>query len=148
MAFSAGMNDSASTPISAAKRILVVDDHLDFGNFVRRVAEKEGFLVDLVVTAAAFRDAYWQSQPAVVCLDIVMPEEDGIELIQWLIGQQSKAAIYVITGHNPSYARAALEIGRSQGLNIAGVLQKPVSLMTLREMLSAAGEGRAASAAD
>lgn len=142
------MNDSASISIPPGKRILVVDDHLDFGNFVRRVAEKEGFHVDLVDTAASFRDAYRQAQPAIVCLDIVMPEEDGIELIQWLIGQQSKAAIYVITGHNPSYARAALEIGRSQGLNIAGVLQKPVSLMTLRDVLSAAGEGRTAIAAD
>lgn len=142
------MTDSTPPAIPAAKRILVVDDHLDFGNFVRRVAEKEGFVVDLVDTAASFRDAYRQAQPAIVCLDIVMPEEDGIELIQWLIGQQSKAAIYVITGHNPSYARAALEIGRSQGLNIAGVLQKPVSLMTLRDVLSAAGEGRTAIAAD
>lgn len=142
------MTDSASTSIPAGKRILVVDDHLDFGNFVRRVAEKEGFVVELVDTAEGFRMAYRQIQPAIACLDIVMPEEDGIELIQWLIGEQSKAAIYIITGHNPSYARAALEIGRSQGLNIAGVLQKPVSLVTLREVLSAAGEGRTAIAAD
>jgi two-component system chemotaxis response regulator CheY len=142
------MTDSASTPVSAGKRILVVDDHLDFGNFVRRVAEKEGFVVELVDTAEGFRAAYQTTLPAIVCLDIVMPQEDGIELIQWLIGQQSKAAIYIITGHNPSYARAALEIGRSQGLNIAGVLQKPVSLVTLRDMLSAAGEGRATVAAD
>lgn len=142
------MTDSASTPVSAGKRILVVDDHLDFGNFVRRVAEKEGFVVELVDTAEGFRAAYQKTPPAIACLDIVMPQEDGIELIQWLIGQQSKAAIYIITGHNPSYARAALEIGRSQGLNIAGVLQKPVSLVTLRDMLSAAGEGRATVAAD
>ncbi len=142
------MTDSASTPVFAGKRILVVDDHLDFGNFVRRVAEKEGFVVELVDTAEGFRAAYQTTPPAIVCLDIVMPQEDGIELIQWLIGQQSKAAIYIITGHNPSYARAALEIGRSQGLNIAGVLQKPVSLVTLRDMLSAAGEGRATVAAD
>jgi two-component system chemotaxis response regulator CheY len=142
------MTDSASTPIPAGKRILVVDDHVEFGNFVRRVAEKEGFVVDLVDTAAGFRAIYGQTKPAVICLDIVMPEEDGIELMQWLITEQCKAAIYVITGHNPSYARAALEIGRSHGLNIAGVLQKPVSLLTLREVLSAAGEGRTAIAAD
>lgn len=142
------MTDSASTAVPAGKRILVVDDHLDFGNFVRRVAEKEGFVVHLADTAAAFRAIYGQAQPAIICLDIVMPEEDGIELIQWLTGQQCKAAIYIITGHNPSYARAALEIGRSRGLNIAGVLQKPVSLLTLRDMLSAAGEGRTAIAAD
>lgn len=142
------MTDSTSTAIPAGKRILVVDDHLDFANFVRRVAEKEGFVAELVDTAEAFRKVYAEVQPAIICLDIVMPEEDGIELIQWLTGQQCKAAIYIITGHNPSYARAALEIGRSQGLNIAGVLQKPVSLLTLRDVLSAAGEGRTAIAAD
>jgi len=142
------MTDSASTSIPPGKRILVVDDHLDFGNFVRRVAEKEGFVCEQVDTAEAFRKAYAQVQPAIICLDIVMPQEDGIELIRWLIGQHCKAAIYIITGHNPSYARAALEIGRSQGLNIAGILQKPVSLLTLRDVLSAAGEGRTAIAAD
>jgi DNA-binding response OmpR family regulator len=130
------------------RRILVVDDHRDFGNFVRRVAEMAGFEAEVVQTAEAFRAAYTRFRPSVICLDIVMPMEDGIELIQWLAAQQCKAAVYIITGHDPSYARAARDIGGTRGLDIAGVLQKPVSLATLRDILSAAGDNRTAIAAD
>jgi two-component system response regulator YesN len=133
---------------AAEKRILVVDDSREFGTFVRRVAEMAGFVVEVVETAERFRAAFPRFQPAIICLDIVMPMEDGIELISWLIEQQSKAAIYIVTGHNPSYARAALEIGRSRGLNIAGILQKPVSLATLRDILTADDSAPAAVAAD
>lgn len=131
-----------------ADRILVVDDHRDFGEFVQRVAEKAGFQVAVVTSAPAFRAAYPRVNPAIICLDIVMPEEDGIELIAWLAAQRSRAAIYIITGHNPNFARAAVEIGRIRGLNIAGVLQKPVSLTTLRDILAATREGPTAIAAD
>lgn len=121
-----------------SNRILVVDDHREFGEFVQRVAEKAGYDVTVVDTAEAFRAAYPQILPAIVCLDIVMPTEDGIELISWLAKQHARAAIFIITGHEPTFARAAVEIGRSRGLNIAGVLQKPVSLATLRDVLSVA----------
>lgn len=142
------MTDAAPPIPDSAKRILVVDDHRDFGNFVRRVAEMAGFEAEVVQTAEDFRATYTRFQPLIICLDIVMPTEDGIELIQWLIAEQCKAAVYIITGHNPSYARAARDIGGSQGLNIAGVLQKPVSLATLRDILSTAGDSRGAIAAD
>lgn len=131
-----------------ADRILVVDDHRDFGEFVQRVAEKAGFRVDVVQSAQAFREAYPRVNPAIICLDIVMPQEDGIELIAWLAQQRSRAAIYIITGHDPQFARAAVEIGRIRGLNIAGVLQKPVSLNTLRDILAATRDGPTAIAAD
>lgn len=133
---------------SHADRILVVDDHREFGEFVQRVAEKEGFAVTVVDTAEAFRAVYPKVLPALVCLDIVMPMEDGIELISWLARQRAPSAIFVITGHDPSFARAAVEIGRSRGLNIAGVLQKPVSLVSLRDILRATREDGDRIAAD
>lgn len=131
-----------------SERILVVDDHRDFGEFVQRVAEKAGFTVTVVQSGEAFKAAYPDVMPAVICLDIVMPREDGIELIVWLAEQRSRAAIFIITGHNPNFARAAVEIGRIKGLNIAGVLQKPVSLASLRDILSATRNSPDAIAAD
>ncbi|MEK9967913.1 MAG: response regulator [Ferrovibrio sp.] len=140
------------TPLSgnspAASHILVVDDHRDFGAFVERVAVKAGFAVTAVDSAEKFRHAYPAANPSIVCLDIVMPTEDGIELINWLAEQRSRAAIYIITGHSPSYARAAVEIGRSRGLNIVSVLQKPVGLEVLRDILKAARDGSDRIAAD
>lgn len=142
-------NDNAppdSMPL--ADRILVVDDHREFGEFVQRVAEKAGFEVTVVDSGEKFREVYDRVRPAIICLDIVMPEEDGIELINWLVTQRSRAAIYIITGHSPSYARAAVVIGRSRGLNIASVLQKPVGLDVLRGILKAARDGADRIAAD
>jgi len=136
------MNTSSAPGVQhAANHILVVDDHREFGEFVQRVAAKAGFEVTAVDAADKFRQAYARLNPSIVCLDIVMPTEDGIELINWLVEQRSRAAIYIITGHSPSYARAAVEIGRSRGLNIAGVLQKPVGLEVLRDILKAARDG-------
>ncbi len=77
-----------------------------------------------------------------------MPTEGGIELINWLAAEHSRAAIYIITGHSPSFARAAVAIGRSRGLNIVSVLQKPVSLDALRNILKAARDGTDMVAAD
>jgi len=135
-------------PQPNADHILVVDDHRDFGEFVQRVAEKAGFAVTVVQSGDAFRAAYPHVLPGIICLDIVMPQEDGIELINWLTKQRSRSAIYIITGHDPKFARAAVEIGRIRGLNIAGVLQKPVSLTTLRDILAATRDGSGAIAAD
>jgi DNA-binding response OmpR family regulator len=123
-------------------RVLVIDDHHDFGELVRRVAEKAGFEVEVTDKADHFRELCTEFKPDLICLDIVMPQEDGIELIRWLAKAGSDAAIYIITGHSPTYARAAIELGRSQGLNICGALQKPLSLATLRDMLLTAHPGR------
>lgn len=144
------MSNDNSSPDSAplADRILVVDDHREFGEFVQRVAEKAGFEVTVVDSGEKFRDVYDRVNPSIICLDIVMPEQDGIELINWLVTERSRAAIYIITGHSPSYARAAVVIGRSRGLNIVSVLQKPVGLDVLRGILKAAREGTDQIAAD
>ena len=66
------------------KRLLVVDDEVAFGAFVRRVAQGLDFAVEVTSTADAFKEAYERFHPTVIVLDIVMPETDGIELIRWL----------------------------------------------------------------
>ncbi|WP_341703741.1 response regulator [Ferrovibrio sp.] len=136
-----------SRTASVPPRILVIDDHRDFGALVQRVAEKAGYMVRLTDSPDGFRDLCATFQPDLICLDIVMPQEDGIELIRWLAGSGSRAAVYIMTGHSPAFARAAVEIGRSRGLNIAGILQKPVSLATLRDILTAARPGSSLPAA-
>jgi DNA-binding response OmpR family regulator len=135
------MEPESSHPEARRSRILVIDDHRDFGDLVRRVAEKAGFEVMVTDTADRFRELCAAFAPDIICLDIVMPQEDGIELIRWLAGTGSRAAIYIISGHSPAYARAAIELGRSRGLNMEGALQKPVTLATLRDVLLAARPG-------
>lgn len=118
-----------------AKRLLVIDDEADFGTFVGRVARGLGFEVTLTRRAAEFQEAYRQFVPTHILVDVVMPDSDGIEIIGWLAAMGCEGRIFIISGHNSRYVKAAKEIGASQGLRSLVTLQKPVSLADLRDAL-------------
>jgi EAL domain-containing protein (putative c-di-GMP-specific phosphodiesterase class I) len=72
-----------------------------------------------------------------------MPEMDGYALMEWLARAGSKAQILIVSGQDMTALCEAEAAGRLLGLNIAGVLQKPMRLETLRhvfqEIYDAAG---------
>ena len=120
------------------RRVLVIDDELEFAAIVRKVAEELGCEVTVASDAGAFKTSYAAMPPEVIVLDIVMPDVDGIELVQWLIEQGCRADIVVVTGHNPNYARAAKTLAEARGSMRVRVLEKPAKLAELRAALSRA----------
>jgi CheY-like chemotaxis protein len=118
-----------------ARRLLVIDDEVDFGIFVGRVARGLGFEVMLTRRAAEFQEAYRQFAPTHILVDVIMPDKDGIEIIGWLAAMGCEGRIFIISGYNPQYAKAAKEIGASHGLRSLATLKKPVSLADLRGAL-------------
>ena len=68
-------------------------------------------------------------------LDIAMPDMDGMELIQWMIGKNYEDRVIVITGHSPNYATLAKRLAEASGLFDVATLTKPVPLNTLRKTL-------------
>ncbi len=117
------------------KRLLVVDDEPDFADFVKRTAEGLGYEVSALSDPNLFKDAYAKFAPDVIVLDMVMPDIEGIELVQWLAEQNCTARILVVTGYNPYYGKMALGLGEVRGLKVE-THQKPISLATLRDALS------------
>jgi DNA-binding response OmpR family regulator len=118
------------------KRLLVVDDEADFGAFVRRVAEKLDFEVVVTTNARAFKEIFHRFDPTVIVLDIVMPDTDGIELVQWLANMQCKARIIIISGFDPNYTRMADILGSAAGISSITRLTKPVTVADLGKALS------------
>jgi DNA-binding response OmpR family regulator len=122
------------------KRLLIVDDEPNFGASVRRVAEKLGFEVEVTTRGRDFKDAYIRFDPTVVVLDMVMPEIDGIELIEWLALARCTARIIIISGYTPIYAKLAVTLGEAKGLLSISRLAKPVSLATLTTALTSGAQ--------
>jgi DNA-binding NtrC family response regulator len=118
-----------------AKRLLIVDDEVDFGVSVRRVAEKLGFDVEVKTRARDFKAAFHSFNPTVVMLDMIMPDEDGNELIQWLASIKSTARVIIISGYAPIYAKTAENLGKAHGLPSISRLTKPVSIAALSSAL-------------
>lgn len=122
--------------MASNKRLLVIDDEPAFGGFVREVAEGLGFEVRVTTKADEFAEFYETFEPTVIVLDVVMPEVDGIELVQWLAQEKCKARIVIVTGYNPHYADAAKRLVSAGDLPSVMTLTKPVSLADLRAALT------------
>jgi len=118
------------------RRLLVVDDEPDFADFVRSAAAELDFDVRVCTRSSEFRKEYAEFKPTHIVLDVVMPEVDGIEIMQWLVAQGSTAKVVVTTGYNPQYAKMASLFGQDRGYAGIDVLVKPVRLSDLRAALS------------
>ena len=122
------------------KRLLIVDDNRLFGEFVRKVAEGAGYEAEVVSDGEAFMKRYATFKPTVVIIDVVMPDIDGIELVQWVSTRKAPARVIVVTGYSPKYASAAKLLGEGRGLDNVITLIKPIKLARLRRALDEISE--------
>lgn len=113
----------------------MIDDELGFREFVGKVASSAGYEVEVTSNANDFMRLYKSFDPTVIVMDMILPEMDGFELMQWLISQDCEARILVVTGYNPHYAELAETIGTSAGRLDVQTLTKPVALSDLRAAL-------------
>lgn len=119
-------------------RLLVVDDDPNFSALIRSVGAAQGFEVRIVNQAREFKSAYCEFAPNVIALDLVMPDMDGIEVLDYLGGCSCSARIILLSGTDATCLRMAGEIGSLNGLAIVGVLEKPFRVADLRQLLSEA----------
>jgi DNA-binding NtrC family response regulator len=121
--------------------LLIVDDEQQFADFVSNVAEDIGLRPVVSTKAEDFKRLYTQESVCGIVLDVVMPDTDGIELVQWLGERRCASPIIIVSGYDPTYTRMMQTIGESKGLLIHKVLSKPIDLDELDATL---GELKAA----
>ncbi|MBU0723750.1 MAG: response regulator [Alphaproteobacteria bacterium] len=117
-------------------RLLLIDDDPDIGEFVRKVAEGAGYDVISTSDPATFKTSLDSFAPTVIMLDLAMPSMDGVELIRFLAERKCPARILIISGFDSKMLDAAHRLGDAHGLPMAGVVQKPVRVAELRQLLA------------
>ena len=117
------------------KRLLAVDDNKPFLEFVRTVAVELEYDVEVACEGVVFKKLYETFQPDTVVIDLIMPDIDGMELIQWLAEKGFGTHVIVVTGYSPEYAGLAKMLGEGKGLPTVSALTKPVKINVLREAL-------------
>jgi EAL domain-containing protein (putative c-di-GMP-specific phosphodiesterase class I) len=127
---------------SQFNRLLVVDDHPDILDFVGQVAEGVGYTVAKAQSPDAFHDILPGFKPTLVMLDLQMPGGDGVELIRALARQNSRANVVLASGMDQRVLNAAEQLGKSHGLAMVGVMQKPIMLGDLECLLGRYYESR------
>jgi DNA-binding NtrC family response regulator len=124
---------------SAGKRVLLVDDEPDVLEICARGLARSGYEVRAASSAVQARDYLAQERFDVAVLDIHMPDEDGISLLEHAHKVDPALSAVLITGYP-----AVNTVLDSVRLNVHEFLVKPFTLAKLldvvRSALAARGE--------
>jgi len=82
------------------KRVLIVDDEQAIAKALALKLAKKGFAVELALNGAEAIDQIRKGKFDVILLDLVMPEKDGFEVLEYL--QKRKIKIPVLVASNLS----------------------------------------------
>jgi DNA-binding NtrC family response regulator len=120
--------------MTPAKDILIVDDEVGIRELLSEILQDEGYRVSLAENATAARAYRSREQPALVLLDIWMPDTDGVTLLrEWAASGQLTMPVVMMSGHGTiETAVEATKIGAFD------FLEKPVGLQKLLGTVSRA----------
>jgi len=121
--------------IKPDRRLLIVDDEPSICDFVRRVAESEGYNVETATTHDQFGAAYDRFRPSAILLDLVMPKVDGIALLEMLAEKQCTARLLIMSGYHPELLKSGSRLGNGYNLDVRGTLHKPFGVSELQSAL-------------
>jgi len=129
--------------MTAPQSILVIDDEPDVCQFVCLAADGVGLHCVTTTTADAFLNAL-TPETALILLDLLMPDVDGIELLRILGQRKCKAPIVLMSGVGRRLMETTKELADALGLSIVGHLQKPFRLAPLEKILREFAQPRGA----
>ncbi|RFO96618.1 response regulator [Rhodoferax lacus] len=127
------------TALVVRTSVMVIDDDALTQELLAEILEMLGFSERL--SAGDGRSALklladMKRPPDVVMCDIFMPEMDGIEFLDQLVGQNYRGGLILMTGVDPEMLQLARTIAEVRGLRVLGTVMKPVSLEQLSSFLT------------
>ncbi|MGJ3258754.1 MAG: response regulator [Rhodospirillales bacterium] len=115
--------------------LLIVDDEPDMIEFVIDVAEDMGFSCVSADSAKECLTLFKSIHPAGIVLDVIMPDMDGIELVNELAKLNCTAPIIAMSGYQKMYLELLETLAGEQNAVVLGTLSKPFQAKQLQNLL-------------
>ena len=115
--------------------ILIVDDDVQFGRFVKRAMSDMGHTLEQISKSCEIFERYDVFAPDIIFLDIFMPDFDGIEVSNWLAKKRFDGTLVFMSGYDPAYLIAARNIVQQRSQAKVATLEKPARVEEIRELL-------------
>jgi CheY-like chemotaxis protein/two-component sensor histidine kinase len=119
--------------ITSSSDILLVEDDLPNAKLIKTYLEKLGYQVTWVKNAAEMWQALTQLQPALILMDVYLPDENGLKLVQQLRENQQYKTIPIIA-QTAMAMKGDREICLTAGVN--GYISKPIDLPLLATLVA------------
>jgi DNA-binding response OmpR family regulator len=119
--------------------ILCIDDDPDVLMSLRVILEASGYVVSTAPDARAGLQAFKDSTPDAVIIDLIMEEVDaGMDLVKELRALNNRVPLFMLSSTG-DYFYTTLD---ANALGLAGVFQKPVKPQVLLKLLETKLKGR------
>lgn len=121
-----------------SKSLYILDDESDFAEMLAEHAKGAGWDVTVNNESRKFLENGLPSA-GVLVLDLIMPDMDGIEVIQGIASSGSKLGLILVSGFDYRVLESARLLAEAHGISVHGCLEKPVQLGQFSDLLEKAG---------
>ncbi len=118
-----------------------MDDNAEAASALARVASASGCEPTVLTDSRSFSGTFRTLRPGAVILDVMMPDQDGIELVREIAAIEPATPVLLVTGHGEVWARMARDIGGLAGLRNVEMATKPINRAAIAAFLEAAFDG-------
>jgi CheY-like chemotaxis protein len=115
------------------REIVIVDDHEAVRDALLGMVEEAGYAAVAFSNATAALTRLAEHRPALVLLDMMMPEVDGADFLKRLARRPETRTVPVIVVSAMGHLMQGLRKSDVNAAGVAEVLSKPVSYTTLIE---------------
>ena len=122
-----------------AKKLLVIDDQAGITKVVEMIAKQLGLNARSLNSSSLATETFIAFKPDIVILDMIMPEKDGIDVLNEILLTGIPVKVVLTSGFSDSYLRLAEGVARFHENPNVSILRKPFrrdELVTLLNQLS------------
>ncbi|MGH8134707.1 MAG: response regulator [Steroidobacteraceae bacterium] len=125
-------------------RVLIVDDERDVRGVMARILERAGHEVEVADCGPAGMQAYQANGADVIITDVIMPGQNGVELIQQLRDAGFAGRIIAISGggnlaaagYTPGAITTTAYLAAAAKVGANAILTKPFDRQQLLDLIS------------
>lgn len=117
-------------------RLLIIDDDPGVSQTLQIMAEAIGFEVITTDSKLSFFAQLALFEPGVIIVDLPIPDQDSLALMEQLADVNDRAQLVIVSGLNSDALNAAAKNANERGLRVLGILQKPVPVARMRQLLT------------
>ncbi|MEZ4713632.1 MAG: response regulator [Caldilineaceae bacterium] len=126
-------NQAHIVETSSALRVLIVEDEIRLSRFISMVLQHAGYETAICKNVSEARQVLTEMDDwNLVLTDLVMPHENGLELVAWLTQHCPDLPVVIMT----AYSNRCIEAKAAQ-MGVPAVLLKPFTLDALRDTVAA-----------
>lgn len=115
--------------------LLIVDDDQELQVLLAEVGRRAGYRVLLADSGACLKEQLAQHPVSLVLLDLQMMDMDGVEALRHMASVGCQADVMLVSGMGHKVLSTARQIGLSMGLRMQEIMQKPVRVAVLEQVL-------------